>query len=119
MDFNTHKKFARLDDGTEDPSTKSVVVPAPEVREIDEADKLAKIISDTLLSKDQSQSGETPEEMKERVLLALPEPLEELKSYHSLSEEEKKKIIDRVWEQRQRDLAEAMKEIRGDIHSSL
>lgn len=51
MDFNTHKKFARLDDGTEDPSTKSVVVPAPEVREIDEADKLAKIISDTLLSK--------------------------------------------------------------------
>ena len=51
MDFNTHKKFVRLDDGTEDPSTKSVVVPAPEVREIDEADKLAKIISDTLLSK--------------------------------------------------------------------
>ena len=51
MDFNTHKKFARLDDGTEDPSTKSVVVPAPEVREIDEADKLEKIISDTLLSK--------------------------------------------------------------------
>lgn len=51
MDFNTHKKFAKLDDGTEDPSTRSVVVSAPEVREMDEADKLAKIISDTLLSK--------------------------------------------------------------------
>ena len=46
---------------------------------------------------------------------SLPEPLEQLKNYHTLSEEEKKKIIDTVWEHRQKDLEEAMKNIRGDI----
>ena len=36
-------------------------------------------------------------------------------SYSTLSEAEKKAIIDRVWEQRQKAIADALKEVRGDI----
>ena len=56
MDFNTHKKFAKLDDGISDPSTQGVMVTEPkqpevrEVEELDEEDKLAKIIADTILN---------------------------------------------------------------------
>ena len=40
--------------------------------------------------------------------------MEELKGYEKLSEEEKKRIIDTVWEHRQKTLVEAMKDVRGD-----
>ena len=40
--------------------------------------------------------------------------MEELKGYEKLSEEEKKRIIDTVWEHRQKTLADAMKDVRGD-----
>ena len=51
MDFNTHKKYAKLDDGVEDTSNQGLVVSTPEVKPMDEADKLAKIIADSLLNK--------------------------------------------------------------------
>lgn len=57
MDFNTHKKYAKLDDGVDDRQNMGVVVsdtPAPivkEEKEMDEAEKLAKVISDALLNK--------------------------------------------------------------------
>lgn len=37
-----------------------------------------------------------------------------MKHYDKLSEEEKKKIINTVWERRQKDIEEAMKSVRGD-----
>ncbi|KAK8831246.1 hypothetical protein WA577_003416 [Blastocystis sp. JDR] len=118
MDFQTHKKFAKLDDGAEDEPKREVALTTPktEVKEevLSEEDKLAKVISDALLHKDENHSHETPDEMKERVLLSLPEPLPELKHYDKLSEEEKKKIINTVWERRQKDIEEAMKSVRGD-----
>lgn len=40
-----------------------------------------------------------------------------MKSYSTLSDAEKKEIIDRVWEERQKALAEALKDVRGDILS--
>ena len=40
--------------------------------------------------------------------------MEELKGISLLSDEDKKKIIDQVWEKRQKALAEAMKSVRGD-----
>ena len=40
--------------------------------------------------------------------------MEELKGISLLSEEDKKRIIDQVWEKRQKALAEAMKDVRGD-----
>lgn len=57
MDFNTHKKYAKLDDGVDDRQNMGVVVsdtPASivkEEKEMDEAEKLAKVISDALLNK--------------------------------------------------------------------
>ena len=91
MDFNTHKKYAKIDDGVNDSQNMGVLIsnPDPDIvkqeKEMDEADKLAKIISDALLNKyqstlrvnirDESTASETPDEMKERVLLvslALP-----------------------------------------------
>ena len=58
MDFNTHKKYAKLDDGMEDTKNMGVVVsdkqheiPIQQKKEMDEADKLAKLITDTLLNK--------------------------------------------------------------------
>lgn len=57
MDFNTHKKYAKLDDGIDDSKNMGVVVMNQEPKttekekEMDEADKLAKIISDALLNK--------------------------------------------------------------------
>ena len=77
-----------------------------------------------VMYRDKETIHETPDQMKERVLLvvfetcsdaqSLPEPLEELREYEKLSEEEKKRIIDKVWEHRQKTLAEAMKNVRGD-----
>lgn len=77
-----------------------------------------------VMYRDKETIHETPDQMKERVLLvvfdtcsdeqSLPEPLEELREYEKLSEEEKKRIIDKVWERRQKTLAEAMKNVRGD-----
>lgn len=53
MDFNTHKKYAKLDDGVETTTNQGLVVSStPEVKPVDEeADKLAKIIADSLLNK--------------------------------------------------------------------
>ena len=54
MDFNTHKKYAKLDDGVEDSANRGVVVSNPkdsEVREVTEEEKLAKVITDALLNK--------------------------------------------------------------------
>ena len=57
MDFNTHKKYAKLDDAEETTQNMGVVVSdtsskivQPE-ETMDESDKLAKIIADTLLKK--------------------------------------------------------------------
>lgn len=57
MDFNTHKKYAKLDDGEDTTQNMGVVVSdtsskivQPE-ETMDESDKLAKIIADTLLKK--------------------------------------------------------------------
>lgn len=85
MDFNTHKKYAKLDDGIDDSKNMGVIVstPEPEIvkqeEEMDEADKLAKLITDALLNKymfpnkiknrDESTASETSDQMKERVLL--------------------------------------------------
>lgn len=55
MDFQTHKKFAILDDGAEDEPKREVALTTPktEVKEevLSEEDKLAKVISDALLHK--------------------------------------------------------------------
>lgn len=51
MDFNTHKKYAKLDDGVAETSSQGLVVSPPEVKPVDEADRLAKIIADSLLNK--------------------------------------------------------------------
>ena len=55
IDFQTHKKFAKLDDGAEDEPKREVAIatPKPEVKEeqLSEEDKLAKVISDALLHK--------------------------------------------------------------------
>ena len=56
MDFNTHKKFAKLDDGVDDTANKGVIVSdsTPDMKqqkEFSEEDKLAKVISDALLHK--------------------------------------------------------------------
>ena len=54
MDFNTHKKYAKLDDGVEDSANRGVLVSNPkdsEVREVTEEEKLAKVITDALLNK--------------------------------------------------------------------
>ena len=57
MDFNTHKKYAKLDDGEENTQNMGVVVtdtPSKIVQPedtMDEADKLAKVIADALLKK--------------------------------------------------------------------
>lgn len=56
MDFNTHKKFAKLDDGVDDTANKGVIVSdsTPDIKqqkELSEEDKLAKVISDALLHK--------------------------------------------------------------------
>lgn len=52
MDFNTHKKYAKLDDGVETTTNQGLVVSStPEIKPVDEADKLAKIIADSLLNK--------------------------------------------------------------------
>ena len=54
MDFNTHKKYGKLDDGVEDSANRGVVVSNPkdsEVREVTEEEKLAKVITDALLNK--------------------------------------------------------------------
>lgn len=57
MDFNTHKKYAKLDDGIDDRHNMGVVVSdtsIPIVKEetkMDEVEKLAKVISDALLNK--------------------------------------------------------------------
>ena len=82
MDFNTHKKYAKLDDGVEDSANRGVVVSNPtdsDVREITEEEKLAKVIADALLNKwvwimkvtyrEKEAVHETPDQMKERVLL--------------------------------------------------
>lgn len=45
MDFNTHKRYAKLDDGVEDTVNKGVLVqdsPTPEVKVASEEEKLAK-----------------------------------------------------------------------------
>lgn len=82
MDFNTHKRYAKLDDGVEDTENKGVLVQdsvAPEVKVSSEEDKLAKIIADTVLNayaipaypnrRKKENPSETPDQMKERVLL--------------------------------------------------
>ena len=55
MDFQTHKKFAKLDDGAEEEPKREVAIttPKPEVKEeeLSEEDKLTKVISDALLHK--------------------------------------------------------------------
>ena len=51
MDFNTHKKYAKLDEGVQETSNQGSIVTTPEVKQVDEAEKLAKIIADSLLNK--------------------------------------------------------------------
>lgn len=82
MDFNTHKRYAKLDDGVEDTANKGVLVqdsPTPEVKVASEEEKLAKIIADTVLNayslplpfhrRKKENPSETADQMKERVLL--------------------------------------------------
>ena len=54
IDFNTHKKFAKLDDGVDDTANKGVIVSdstpgITQQKELSEEDKLTKVISDALL----------------------------------------------------------------------
>ena len=57
MDFNTHKKYAKLDDGLDNGENRGVLVaetsePNPAlVREMSEEDKLAKVIADSIVNK--------------------------------------------------------------------
>lgn len=57
MDFNTHKKYAKLDDGEETTQNMGVIVSDTSSKIVqseetmDEADKLAKVIADALLKK--------------------------------------------------------------------
>ena len=57
MDFNTHKKYAKLDDGLDSGENRGVLVaetnePSPTlVREMSEEDKLAKVIADSIVNK--------------------------------------------------------------------
>lgn len=82
MDFNTHKRYAKLDDGVEDTENRGVLVQdsaMPEVKVSSEEDRLAKIIADTVLNsyvcpppphrRKKENPNETPDQMKERVLL--------------------------------------------------
>lgn len=54
MDFNTHKKYAKLDDGINDSANMGVLISDKkdsEVREVTEEEKLTKVITDALLNK--------------------------------------------------------------------
>lgn len=57
MDFNTHKKYAKLDDGIDNGENRGVLVAetmesaSTPVREMSEEDKLAKVIADSIVNK--------------------------------------------------------------------
>lgn len=57
MDFNTHKKYAKLDDGVDSGENRGVLVAETSesnptlVREMSEEDKLAKVIADSIVNK--------------------------------------------------------------------
>lgn len=134
MDFETHKKYAKLmdDDNAEEasrsggesisPSSGLLIIPEDKEvlqqgqQELERKEQFANSVLEAIQNPDpKPEVKESPDQMKERVLLGLPQPLEELKGYNKLSETERRRLIQEIWDRRQKELNEAMKKIKRDL----